>query len=234
MAEPGTLRGGGLAHGPGADRLRRELERYLVARTECALAAAGRLLGRSAAVLTGLAQGDAPLLGDVALDYARRIVRGRGPLRAAVAVGASRLLRTARRPPPARPSITVASVDVGVPVREAYDRWARRPDLAGADLAGPGRPPGGGTVHVTDRTPGERIAWTREGAGGSACCVVTFHALAEDLTRVLLTEEHRPRGPAARVAGLWGAQDRRARLGLEAYARSLALPGDPRDEGGTP
>ncbi|GAA1575984.1 cyclase/dehydrase [Streptomyces globosus] len=237
MAEPLAVR---LATAPGADRVKEELAAYAAARAEWALAAAGRALGRLSALATALAEGDSPALHALALDWARRITEGRDPRRAAVEAGAARLLTCAAgragRGGPARdgpgaggrPLRVAASVDVGVGVEEAYDWWARRPDLAGE----PGRR-GGAAVHVVDRAPGVRLAWAAAGPGGTSRSAVTFHRLGDGLTRVLLVSEQHPRGPVERAARLWGAQEQRAHRALAAYACTLALRGGAgRAEGG--
>ncbi|MEV4196382.1 hypothetical protein AB0J65_34080, partial [Streptomyces toxytricini] len=186
------------------------------------------------------APGPPPALHALALDWARRIREGRDPRRAAVEVGAARLLTCAagragrggpvRDGPRAggRPLRMAASVDVGVGVEDAYEWWARRPDLAGEA----GRR-GDTAVHVVDRTPGVRLAWATAGPGGTSRSLVTFHRLGDGLTRVLLVSEQHPRGPVERTARLWGAQERRARRALAAYACTLALRGEPgRGQGG--
>lgn len=220
---------------PGADRAKEELERYLLAQAERLLAGAGRAVGRSTAHLNAMADGSSPGLKALAVDVARKISKGRGPLRAVIESGAKqvkdRAAHTLRErlggrdatsdrgePDRGRPTVILESVDVGAPVKDAYDLWTLFGDL-----------PRGRAVHVTEQVPGERIAWTSEGPGGTTRGVVTFHELAVDLTRVLLVIEHHPQGLLEKASALVSAPGRRARQHLEDYAGFLTVNGGEAD-----
>ncbi|MFJ6793179.1 cyclase/dehydrase [Streptomyces sp. NPDC091268] len=206
-----------LTDSPAADRAKEELELHLAARAELLLASAGRAMAR----LHAAADGDSPALEALALDVARGIRRGQGPLRAVVAAA---LKRARGRGGPAargRPTVILEAVDVGVPVKEAYARWTRHRECPDS-------------VRVADA----RIAWTCPGVTGATRGVVTFHGLGADLTRVLLVIEYHPQGILAKTATLWDAEGRRVRRGLREYARMLAVraddgPGEAEDEGGS-
>ncbi|MFF5703799.1 hypothetical protein ACFY7H_15020 [Streptomyces sp. NPDC012794] len=213
MTEPRSGLLGRLGESPAADRVRRELEAYLMTRTERLLAGAGRGLGRSAAHLDDIASGKGPGL--------RSLVPRRRPGRRGGGGSGGGA------------ALVLESVDVGVEAQDAYDQWTRYRGLR--------KSPGGGrtgtfrsrTARVTERIPGERIAWTAEGARGTTRGVVTFHALGDGLTRVLLAVEHHPRGVVERAARLCGAPGRRVRGDLRGYARFLALEeGEPEGRGG--
>ncbi|URN11661.1 hypothetical protein LUW77_06420 [Streptomyces radiopugnans] len=115
-------------------------------RTAVGIPAAGRLLETS---------------GGRAAARARRLLlaAARGP------VGAGGRVLTAARP------LTVGeSVEVGVPVREAYDRWlefledgAGDGTPGGARILWPGR---GRRVRVTDRIRDDLVVWTAHDARG--------------------------------------------------------------------
>ncbi|MGY1455852.1 hypothetical protein [Streptomyces sp. SS8] len=136
----------------------------------------------------------------------------------------------------ARPVTVGECVEVGVPVREAYDRWldfledgAGEDAPRGARILWPGR---GRTVRVTDRIPGDLVVWDARDSRAAVRGVATFHQTAGNLTRVLVVLEYRPRSLPERAAGLWHAQARRVRLDLADYRRSVSL-GIEIDGGGT-
>ncbi|MFJ6723091.1 SRPBCC family protein, partial [Streptomyces sp. NPDC091259] len=226
-----------LKDSPAADRAKQELEAYLMAQAERLLAGAGRAMGRSTAHLNALADGSSPGLKAMALDGARRMGKGRGPLRAVIEAGAKqakdktteavrdRLGRRGGKPGGGRPTVILESVDVGVPVKDAYNQWTRYrefPDFTRAVTSAEAADETTSkwnakifwskrswTAHITEQVPDERIAWTSEGSKGTTRGVVTFHELAVDLTRVLLVVEYHPQGLMEKTANLWRAQGRR-------------------------
>ncbi|WP_101258287.1 hypothetical protein [Streptomyces barkulensis] len=127
----------------------------------------------------------------------------------------------------ARPLTVGECVEVGVPVREAYDRWlgfledgAGDGASHGARVLWPGR---GRTVRVADRIPGDLVVWDARDSRAAVRGVATFHQPAGNLTRVLVVLEYRPRSLPERAAGLWHAQARRVRLDLADFQRSVSL-----------
>ncbi|MGW5366166.1 SRPBCC family protein, partial [Actinopolymorpha pittospori] len=79
---------------------------------------------------------------------------------------------------------------------------------------------------VTEQVPDRKIAWTSEGAKGTTKGVVTFHPLADDLTKVLLVLEYYPGGVVEKTANLWRAFGRRARLDLKHFRRFVSMRGE--------
>lgn len=75
---------------------------------------------------------------------------------------------------------------------------------------------------IVDQVPNERIVWKSEAEKGRVDGAVTFHELAPDLTRVLLTLEYHPKGLFEHTANLWRAQGRRVRVELKHYRRHVA------------
>ncbi|MBP2406862.1 SRPBCC family protein [Streptomyces syringium] len=244
-----------------ADRLKSELTHYALAQTERALAGLGRKLGESTVKLNDIAEGRSPGFARLALDGGRKLAEGKGPLRAGVEVGAARLKdgakglaqQVAQRIGKAgargrkgergrKPTVVMESVDVGVPVREAYDQWTRYQDFPafaeGVEDAGAVDDTGSEwdlkvfwssrhwTAHTTEQIPDERIAWTAHSAKGTGKGVVTFHPLGDSLTRILLVIEYSPKGLFERTGNIWRAQGRRARLDLKNFARYIALRGE--------
>ncbi|MFF0584775.1 SRPBCC family protein [Streptomyces sp. NPDC003781] len=131
------------------------------------------------------------------------------------------------------------TVDIGVPLRTVYDQWTQLQDFSGftkgvqsvsphdevtsdwtAKIAFSSR---SWKATVQEQVPDQRIAWTSEGAKGSANGVVTFHALAPRLTRVVVVVEYYPAGFFEKTGNLWRAQGRRLRLDLKHFARHVTL-----------
>ncbi|NSC20814.1 hypothetical protein FM076_06185 [Streptomyces albus subsp. chlorinus] len=207
-----------------ADRLRAAAVEFAAAEAQRLLVELGRALGRAAGVLNAVTEGRSPGFARLALETGRRTAAGKGPVRSVVGAGADRIKdRAAERAKGLLekgeggpgPLVVLEQVDVGVPADDAYREWTRLQD--------DGFSRSGGRVTTTERTPGRRVAWRTEGAGGGTRGVATFHALTEDLTRVVLLMECRPRGLRERAGTLWHAQERRARLDLRHYARRLTM-----------
>lgn len=78
---------------------------------------------------------------------------------------------------------------------------------------------------IQQQVPDHRIVWTSEGSKGSTKGVVTFHPLAEDLTRVLVALEYYPVGFVEKTGNLWRAVGRRTRLDLKNFRRFVMLEG---------
>ncbi|MFE0418085.1 SRPBCC family protein [Streptomyces tendae] len=131
------------------------------------------------------------------------------------------------------------TVDIGVPLRTVYDQWTQLQDFSGftkgvqsvsphdevtsdwtAKIAFSTR---SWKATVQEQIPDQRIAWTSEGAKGSANGVATFHELAPRLTRVVVVVEYYPAGFFEKTGNLWRAQGRRLRLDLKHFARHVTL-----------
>ncbi|WP_328727090.1 SRPBCC family protein [Streptomyces sp. NBC_00259] len=242
------------------DRLKAELQGYALAQTERVLAGLGRKLGESTVKLTDIAEGRSPGFARLALDGGRKLAEGKGPVRAAVEMGASRLKDNVKEAVKGiagsgkrgkkggggrKPTVIMESVDVGVPVREAYDQWTRYQDFStfakGVRSAGAADDTTSDwnlkvfwssrswKAHTTEQIPDTRIAWSSEGAKGTTKGVVTFHELGESLTRVLLVIEYYPKGLFEKTGNIWRAQGRRARLDLKNFARHISMRGEAED-----
>jgi hypothetical protein len=137
------------------------------------------------------------------------------------------------------------TIDVGVPLRTAYDQWTQYQDFStfakgvkSANRADDTTSDWQAKVFwsnrswkakTTEQVPDDRIAWTSEGAKGTTKGVVSFHRLEDNLTRVLLVMEYYPSGFFEKTGNLWRAQGRRARLDLKHYARFITLKGEADD-----
>jgi uncharacterized membrane protein len=78
------------------------------------------------------------------------------------------------------------------------------------------------TAEIQEQVPDEKIVWRSKGEKGHVNGAVTFHELAPNLTRVLVTLEYNPRGLFEHTGNIWRAQGRRARLELKHYRRHVA------------
>lgn len=136
-------------------------------------------------------------------------------------------------------------VDVGVPLRTAYDQWTQYQDFSTFAKGVKSANRADDTTsdwqlkvfwsnrswkaHTTEQVPDDRIAWKSEGAKGTTKGVVSFHRLDDNLTRVLLVVEYYPTGLFEKTGNLWRAQGRRVRLDLKNYVRFITLKGEADD-----
>lgn len=250
----------GLAHSEAADRLKEEVQEYLGAQAQRLLTGFGRKLGETTVKLNDIAEGNSPGFAKLALEGGRKIAQGKGPLRSALELGASRAKDTVmdklrglggggggkgKRKSGHKPTVIIESVDVGVPVRTAYDQWTQYQDFStfakgvkSASRAGDTDSEWQAKVwwssrswkgHTVEQVPDYKIQWTTEGAKGNTKGVVSFHRLDENLTRVLLVIEYYPSGFFEKTGNIWRAQGRRVRLDLKNYARFITLKGEAED-----
>ncbi|MFE4859093.1 SRPBCC family protein [Streptomyces sp. NPDC056670] len=243
-----------LKQSPAVDHLKSELQGYLLAQGERLLMGVGHKLGETTGKLNDIAEGNSPGFAKLALEGGRKVAEGKGPVRAAVEMGASHLKDSAKEMfknlggkrkkggGGRKPTVILESVDVGVPVREAYDQWTQFQSFATFAKGVKSATVADDTTsdwkvkvfwssrswkaHTTEQVPDARIAWTSEGAKGSVKGVVTFHPLGENITRVLLVMEYYSKGLFEKTGNIWRAQGRRARLDLKNFARHIALRGE--------
>ncbi|MEW2554250.1 SRPBCC family protein [Streptomyces zhihengii] len=139
----------------------------------------------------------------------------------------------------------VEVLDVGVPLRTAYDHWTQfeqfssftkgvRSVSKGDDVTSDwkvkvGPSTRGWKATVQEQIPDERIVWTSEGAKGSTRGCVSFHELAPELTRIVLVVEYYPSGFFEKTGNLWRAQGRRLRLDFKHFQRYVTLTDDEPD-----
>ncbi|MFD7502561.1 SRPBCC family protein [Streptomyces sp. NPDC059850] len=227
-----------IVRSPAADRLKDELQSYVQARATHTLSGLG----------TGLAKGT------------QALAEGKSPGQAVFKAGASQLKETLKDKIKGAfgkgkggksgggksKSVTVVEdIDVGVPVREAYDQWTqfqefstfakgvvsveKADDTSSNWKVKVAKSTRSWKANVTEQVPDERISWTTEGAKGTVKGVVTFHALGDSLTRVLLVLEYFPKGLFEKTGNIWRAQGRRARLDLKLYRKFIMMRGEATD-----
>ncbi|MFD7614714.1 SRPBCC family protein [Streptomyces sp. NPDC059828] len=240
-----------------ADRLKEELRGYLTARAEHAVTNLGHRLGEGVSQLAQPGHGSGTLAKSVAKG-GKALRDGRTPAQAMVAAGASHLKDTLKEKVRSlfgkgrksgggkSKSVTIVEdIDVGVPVREAYDQWTqfqefstfakgvvsveKADDTSSNWKVKVAKSTRSWKANVTEQIPDERIAWTTEGAKGTVKGVVTFHGITDDLTRVLLVLEYFPKGLFEKTGNIWRAQGRRARLDLKLYRKFIMMRGEATD-----
>ncbi|MEU2208625.1 SRPBCC family protein [Streptomyces hygroscopicus] len=234
-----------LVKNPATDRLKDELRDYVQARATQAISGLG----------TGLAKG------------AQSLAEGKPPGQALVKTGSSHLKESLKESLKGSlkekvkgvfgkgrnrsgggksKSVTIVEdIDVGVPVREAYDQWTqfqefstfakgvvsveKADDTSSNWKVKVAKSTRSWHANVTEQVPDQRISWTTEGAKGTVKGVVTFHPLGDNLTRVLLVLEYFPKGLFEKTGNIWRAQGRRARLDLKLYRKFIMMRGEATD-----
>ncbi|WP_333738297.1 SRPBCC family protein [Streptomyces sp. IBSBF 2806] len=250
----------GLAQSEAADRLKGEVQDYLAAQATRLLTGMGHKLGETTNKLNDIAEGNSPGFAKLALDGGKKIAEGKGPVRSALELGASRAKDKVtgalknlgggkggkgKKSAGKKPTVIMETIDVGVPLRTAYDQWTQYQDFStfakgvkSANRADDTTSDWQAKVFwsnrswkakTTEQVPDDRIAWTSEGAKGTTKGVVSFHELAENLTRILLVIEYYPTGLFEKTGNIWRAQGRRARLDLKNFARFITIKGEAQD-----
>ncbi|MET8900143.1 SRPBCC family protein [Streptomyces sp. NPDC004538] len=248
-----------VAQSEAADRLKAEVQDYLAAQVTRLLTGVGTKLGQTTGKLNDIAEGNSPGFAKLALDGGRKLAEGKGPMRAAFEVGAGKVKDNVvgafknltggkgrkKGGGGQKPTVIIEYVDVGVPVRTAYDQWTQYQDFStfakGVKSAGRADDTSSDwqlkvfwsnrswKAKTTEQVPDDRISWTSEGAKGTTKGVVSFHELADSLTRVILVIEYYPKGLFEKTGNIWRAQGRRARLDLKNYVRHITLKGEADD-----
>ncbi|MEU9626482.1 SRPBCC family protein [Streptomyces luteogriseus] len=247
-----------LAHSEAADRLKAELQEYLAAQATRMLTGVGHKLGETTGKLNDIAEGNSPGFAKLALEGGRKVAEGKGPLRSALEMGGSRLKDKitgafkglggkgkGKGRSGNKPTVIIEHIDVGVPLRTAYDQWTQYQDFSTFAKGVKAASKADDTTSdwqlkvfwsnrswkatTTEQVPDDRIAWTSEGAKGTTKGVVSFHELTEGLTRVLLVIEYYPSGLFEKTGNIWRSQGRRARLDLKNFVRFITIKGEAED-----
>ncbi|WP_217139910.1 SRPBCC family protein [Streptomyces sp. AC627_RSS907] len=248
-----------VARSEAADRLKAEVQDYLAAQATRLLTGVGTKLGETTGKLNDIAEGNSPGFAKLALDGGRKLAEGKSPVRAALEVGAGRVKDNVvgafknlgggkgrkKGGGGQKPTVIIEYVDVGVPLRTAYDQWTQYQDFSTFAKGVKSANRADDTTSdwqlkvfwsnrswkakTTEQVPDDRISWTSEGAKGTTKGVVSFHRLADSLTRVVLVIEYYPSGLFEKTGNIWRAQGRRARLDLKNYVRYITFKGESDD-----
>ncbi|MEU0370158.1 SRPBCC family protein [Streptomyces sp. NPDC006283] len=232
----------------GIDRLREELSNFLTAQLENLAEKASSKLTDVTGQLSDVAEkgGSLPAIGS-------RILQGESPVKAFLSekakgvkdsvVGKAKEAlgggKGGGRKAGGKVMNIIEVLDVGVPLRTAYDHWTQYENfssfakgvrsVSSSDevtsdwqvKVGPSSRSFKATVQ--EQIPDDRIVWTSEGAKGTTRGAVSFHELAPNLTRIVLVLEYYPAGFFEKTGNLWRAQGRRVRLDFKNFQRHVSL-----------
>lgn len=233
--------------------LRAEVRRYLGAQLKHLVRKAGTRLSEATEQLTGAD-------GGAIQDIGSRILHGESPAKAVVAEKAGEVKdKVVDKAKDAIPGVSsdgggggdgdrsgdtkatniVETIDVGVPLRTAYDHWteyenfsqftkgvqeASRGDEATSEwTVKVGLSTRKWKATVREQTPDDRIVWTSEGPQGTTQGAVSFHEITPTLTRIVLVLVYYPSGFMEKTGNLWRAQGRRIRLDFKHFQRYVTL-----------
>lgn len=132
------------------------------------------------------------------------------------------------------------SIEVGVPVRTAYNQWTQFEEfprfMEGVESVRQldekrlhWRTNIGGKIkewdaEITEQRPDERIAWTSRGGAHNAG-VVTFHRLADTRSKVMLQLEYDPEGIVENVGDAAGVVSARVKGNLQRFKEFIESRG---------
>src|SRR6476620_10698360 len=230
------------------DRVKDELGSLAKAWGEKAVSSAGSRMDDLTDRLSDYADGGGGGVKAKALkEGGKAAVRGESPLKGALKGGLSGVKDKAKEAfggggskgggKGTKATNIIEQIDVGVPVRVAYNQWTEFQDfphymkkVKGVEQKSDEKLTFKAQVFWSHRTweatiieqvPDDRIVWRSSGAKGHVDGAVTFHELGPHLTRILLVLEYHPQGLFERTGNLWRAQGRRARLAFKHFRRHV-------------
>ena len=228
------------------DQLKDDLRQSFSNVSERALGKAGEKLNGVTDQLNDAAEGGG-LLSKVATEGAKEKLKGGSPVKGALKGGLAGVKDTVKEKlgggggkksgkGPKAVNI-IEQIDVGVPVRVAYNQWTQFQDFSNFMKKVDGVEQEDETKvnfkaqvfwshrtwegQIVEQVPDDKIVWRSKGAKGYVDGAVTFHELAPHLTRILVVLEYHPQGLFERTGNLWRAQGRRARLELKHFRRHV-------------
>ncbi|MBO0685751.1 MAG: SRPBCC family protein [Candidatus Dormibacteraeota bacterium] len=239
--------GGGGLLGTITQQLASAAQQYVEARGEQILRDAGQ---RLTGVIDNL--GDGSMQGQATKEAAKSFVQGGSPAKAIMS-GATGAVKSmfggnggsggdgggGKGAGSRKSTNIIEDIDVGVPLSVAYNQWTQFQEFAsfmkgveGVDVRdeiesnwrlkiGLSRRSWEG--QITEEVPDRRIAWTSQGAKGSTKGVVSFHPLADDLTKVIVVMEYTAVGPFEKVGNMMRLQLRRVRLDLREFKKFISM-----------
>jgi uncharacterized membrane protein len=131
----------------------------------------------------------------------------------------------------------VETIDVGVPVRVAYNQWTEfgafpsfMKKVENAEATEDNKINFKAQIFLSHRSweatilqqiPDECIVWRSKGQKGHVDGAVTFHEIGPNLTRILVVLEYYPQGLFEKTGNIWEAQGRRARAEVRHFRRHV-------------
>lgn len=234
--------GSALKDNPVTSRLADEAKAYLQAKGNDLV---GKVGERVESVTDQLEQGE--LVGPALKEGVQRLARGDSPVKALAGSAMAGVKDKAknmfggkgggRGRGKLKVTNIIEDIDVGVPVRVAYNQWTEFADfptfmkkVEKVDKESDEKLNWTAQVFLSHRSwestimeqvPDERIVWQSKGSKGHVDGTVTFHEIAPRLTRILVVLEYHPQGFFEQTGNLWRAQGRRVRLELKHFRRHV-------------
>jgi uncharacterized membrane protein len=230
------------------DRLKQEANGLFGALADRAVSTVRDRVESTADRLTGYVEGDGGPGLLAAVTGAKGLAEGKNPARAMVGAGWAGLKekvagafggkgKSGGRQKLKLTNI-VESIEVGVPIRLAYNQWTSYRDFPAFTKKVENAEPDDENTKVNwkaqvfwshreweativDQRPDERIVWRSKGQKGHVDGVVTFHEITPTLTKIVVVLEYHPQGMFERTGNLWRAQGRRVRLELKHFQRHV-------------
>jgi uncharacterized membrane protein len=224
------------------DRLKQEARGLIGVLGDRAVTSVRDKVEGAAGRLTDYVDGGGPGL-MAALTGAKGMAEGKGPVRSMLGAGMKAITEKFRgkgggKGKNLKVTNIVESIDVGVPIRLAYNQWTQFADFPSfmkkvesvetadeeqklnwkAQVLWSHRT---WEATIQEQSPDDKIVWRSKGAKGHVDGAVTFHELTPNLTRVLLVLQYHPQGLFEHTGNIWRAQGRRARLELKHYRRHV-------------
>jgi uncharacterized membrane protein len=170
---------------------------------------------------------------------------GKGPMRAALGAGMTGIKEKVKKffgggkGKKAKLTNIVETLDVGVPLRVAYNQWTQYEDFSSfmkkvENVERPSEEKSNWKAQIfwshrtweattLEQVPDSHIIWRSKGAKGYVDGAVTFSELAPNLTRICLVMEYHPQGLFEHTGNLWRAQGRRSRLEFKHFRRHVMV-----------
>jgi uncharacterized membrane protein len=237
-----------LRQSPATQHLTEQARGLVEARTGRASGALTDKLSSASKALGDIGEsGKLPALG----EGAKRMLQGDSPLKSAIGAATSGIADKAKGmlggkgkgKGGAKKSTNIEeSIDIGAPRSTVYNQWTQFTDFSQFMKGVESVEQVSDTetnwrvkvfksrrswkAKIQEQVPDHRIVWTSEGEKGSVRGAVTFHPLARDLTRVLVTMEYFPNGLMEKTGNMWRAAGRRTRLDLKNFRRFVMLQGE--------
>jgi uncharacterized membrane protein len=133
------------------------------------------------------------------------------------------------------------SIDVDVPIRQAYDQWTQFetfPEFMNGveritqldDRRTHWVTKIGGVerefdAEITEQHPDERVAWKSTDGDAVHAGVVTFHKISDNTTRVMVQLDWEPQGVVEKVGAAVGADDRQISADVKRFKEFIESRG---------
>jgi uncharacterized membrane protein len=228
------------------DRLRSEVGSLVSALGDRAVSSVRHRVEGAASRLTDYVEGGGGPGLMAAVTGARNLAEGKSPVRSMLGAGMAGLKekvagvfgkRKGGGGKKLKVTNIVESIDVGVPIKLAYNQWTQFSDFPKftKKVENVEQPEETKTnwkaqifwshrtweATIVEQVPDDKIVWRSKGEKGHVDGAVTFHEMAPNLTRINLVLEYHPQGLFERTGNIWRAQGRRARLEFKHFRRHM-------------